>query len=298
VPRPLVLYCDHHVIPLPDGHKFPLRKYRLLRERLEATGLFSLERAPLADPADVAKVHDASYVASFLDGTLPAAMIRRIGFPWSEGLVQRTLASVGSTITAARQALVDPARWSGGLAGGTHHAFRAEGSGFCIFNDMAVAIAVLRAERRIHRAAIVDLDVHQGDGTATLFEDDPDTLTISLHGRNNFPFRKQRSKIDVEFEDGAGDNEYLEALAATLPAVEDFAPDLVFFQAGVDALETDRLGKLKLTPDGMRRRDAMVLALAPPLVIVLGGGYSEPVEATVEAHYQTFTAAARIRSTA
>jgi acetoin utilization deacetylase AcuC-like enzyme len=291
--RPLVLYCDHHEIPLPAGHKFPITKYRQLRERLEAADLLDLRPAPAAPLRDVTLVHDEAYARAFVEGTLPPAMIRRIGFPWSEGLVRRTLASVGSTMAASRHALEHG--WSGGLAGGTHHAFAAEGSGFCIFNDVAVAIASLRAEGRAGRAAIVDCDVHQGDGTAKIFADDPSVLTISLHGRNNFPFRKQRSKIDVEFEDGAGDEEYLEALARVLPAVRDFDPDIVYFQSGVDGLQTDRLGKLALTHDGLARRDAMVLALPFPLVVVLGGGYSEPIEHTVEAHYRTFVAAARLR---
>ncbi len=285
-----VFYCDHHEIPLPDGHKFPMRKYRLLRDRLSATGLFDLQPAPLASLDQVTRVHDAAYAQAFVDGTLDPQMMRRIGFPWSLGLVQRTLSSVGSTLAASRVAL--ETGWGGGLAGGTHHAFRDAGSGFCIFNDMAIAIAVLRAESRLGRVAIVDLDVHQGDGTAALFADDPETLTISLHGRNNFPFRKQQSKVDIEFEDGATDEIYLPEVARVLDRVRGFAPDLVYFQSGVDGLATDRLGKLALTHAGLRRRDAMVLALPYPLVIVMGGGYSEPIEHTVEGHFNTFTAAA------
>ncbi len=285
-----VFYCDHHEIPLPDGHKFPMRKYRLLRDRLAATGLFDLQPASLASLDQVTLVHDATYTQAFVEGTLDQQMMRRIGFPWSPGLVQRTLASVGSTLAASRVAL--ETGWGGGLAGGTHHAFRDAGSGFCIFNDMAVAIAVLRAERRIGRVAIVDLDVHQGDGTATLFADDPETLTISLHGRNNFPFRKQQSKLDIEFEDGATDDVYLPVVARIVEQVREFAPDLVYFQSGVDSLATDRLGKLSLTHAGLQQRDALVLALPYPMVIVLGGGYSEPIESTVEGHFNTFTAAA------
>lgn len=288
--RPTVYYCDRHEIPLPDGHRFPVAKYRLIRERLEQSGRFDLRPAPLADVADIERVHDRAYVRDFLEGTLSPAAVRRIGFPWSQGLVTRTLASVGSTLAASERAL--DSGWSGGLAGGTHHAFRAEGSGYCIFNDMAVAIAALRAHRRIDRAAIVDCDVHQGDGTAALFETDPGVLTISLHGRNNFPFRKQVSKIDVEFEDGAGDAEYLRALEGVLPRVRDFGPDIVYFQSGVDTLAADRLGKLSLTHAGLRQRDEMVLSLPFPLVIVLGGGYGQPIETTVEAHAATFLEAA------
>ena len=288
-----VFYCDHHEIPLPAGHKFPTNKYRLLRDRLAATGLFDLEPAPLATLDQVTVVHDAAYAQAFVDGALDPQMMRRIGFPWSPGLVQRTLASVGSTLAASRVAL--ETGWGGGLAGGTHHAFRDAGSGFCIFNDMAVATAVLRAEWRIGRVAIVDLDVHQGDGTATLFADDPETLTISLHGRNNFPFRKQQSKLDIEFEDGATDEIYLPEVARVLDRVREFSPDLVYFQAGVDALAADRLGKLSLTHQGLQQRDALVLALPCPLVIVMGGGYSDPIAHTVEGHFNTFTAAARQR---
>lgn len=288
-----VFYCDHHEIPLPDGHKFPMRKYRLLRDRLAATGLFDLQPAPLASLDQVTLVHDATYAQAFVDGTLDPQMMRRIGFPWSLGLVRRTLASVGSTLAASRVAL--ETGWGGGLAGGTHHAFRDAGSGFCIFNDMAVAIAVLRAEGRIGRVAIVDLDVHQGDGTAMLFADDPDTLTISLHGRNNFPFRKQQSKLDIEFEDGATDAVYLPEVAHAVDRVREFSPDLVYFQSGVDGLATDRLGKLSLTHAGLQQRDALVMALPYPIVIVLGGGYSEPIENTVEGHFNTFSAAAATR---
>lgn len=291
--RPVVYYCDHHEIPLPEGHRFPAAKYRLIRERLEQSGQFDLRPAPLADIADIERVHDPTYVREFLEGTLPPAAIRRIGFPWSQGLVTRTLASVGSTLAASERAL--ESGWSGGLAGGTHHAFRAEGSGYCIFHDMAVAIAALRAQGRIRRAAIVDCDVHQGDGTAALFENDPDVLTISLHGRNNFPFRKRVSKIDIEFEDGAGDEEYLRALETVLPEVRAFRPHIVYFQSGVDTLATDRLGKLSLTHGGLRRRDALVLSLEFPLVVVLGGGYGEPIETTVEAHAATFLHAAALR---
>ena len=287
---PVVYYCDHHEIPLPAGHRFPVAKYRLIRERLEASQRFDLRPAPLADVTAIERVHDPAYVREFLDGTLSAAAVRRIGFPWSHGLVTRTLASVGSTLAASDRAL--ESGWSGGLAGGTHHAFRAEGSGYCIFNDMAVAVASLRDRGRIERAAIVDCDVHQGDGTASLFEADPGVLTISLHGHNNFPFRKRVSKIDVEFEDGAGDAEYLAALAGVLDHVRAFRPDIVYFQSGVDTLATDRLGKLSLTQEGLRERDQLVLSLPFPLVIVLGGGYGEPIDTTVEAHSATFLAAA------
>lgn len=187
--------------------------------------------------------------------------------------------------------------WGGNLAGGTHHAFRGEGSGFCVFNDMAVAIEWLRAQGCIRRAAVVDCDVHQGDGTAQIFAEDPDVLTISLHGEKNFPFRKQKSVVDVALPDGTGDDEFLAALAGVLPRVAEHRPDIVFYQSGVDGLECDALGRLSLTLEGLAERDRMVIEcvrrIAVPLVIVLGGGYSRPIEATAEAHAQTFVTACR-----
>ena len=287
-------YCDNHVIPLPAGHKFPSEKYRLLRELLAAGGRFEFEAAPLADPDSLAPAHDSEYIRRFLDGTIEPRLMRRIGFPWSPELVRRTLASVGGTLRATNDALLFGV--GGNLAGGTHHAFRSEGAGFCVFNDIAIAIHGLLAKRRIARAAVVDLDVHQGDGTALLFAGEPAVLTLSLHGGNNFPFRKQRSSIDVDFPDGAGDAEYLAALERTLPRVFDFAPGIVFYQAGVDALQSDRLGRLALTQAGLRRRDEMVFQGCKergiPVVVTLGGGYSQPIAATVEAHANTYRAAA------
>jgi acetoin utilization deacetylase AcuC-like enzyme len=273
-----------------------MAKYRLARELLAADGLFEFQCAPLACPETIALAHDTGYVDSFLAGTLPPAAIRRIGFPWSEGLVKRTLASVGGTLGAANDAL--EMGWGGNLAGGTHHAFRAEGSGFCVFNDIAVAIQSLRAAGRIERAAVIDLDVHQGDGTARIFEDDPAVLTISLHCRTNFPFRKQRSKMDVELEDGTGDEAYLRALDMVLPQMFAFDPQVVFYQSGVDGLAADTLGKLALTEGGLRERDRRVMAAAAahgtPLTVTLGGGYAQPIELTAQAHANTFRTAAHL----
>ncbi|MBM3794323.1 MAG: histone deacetylase [Acidobacteria bacterium] len=290
-----LFYCDHHRIPLPEGHRFPAEKYRLLRERLYGPSFHFLP-APEADPAVIARVHDPAYVAAFIDGTLDAAAVRRIGFPWSAGLVHRTLASVGSTLAATDEAW--ETGWGGTLAGGTHHAFRDHGSGYCVFNDFAVAVAWLRDTGRLHlqdRAAIVDLDVHQGDGTAAMFATDEAVLTVSLHGANNFPFRKQESRIDVALPDGAGDAQCLAALAEVLPRVEAFAPRLVFYQSGVDALAEDKLGRLNLTLPGLQQRDRMLFEtinrLGVPVVVTLGGGYADPIMRTVEAHSQTFLTA-------
>jgi acetoin utilization deacetylase AcuC-like enzyme len=293
-----IFYCDQHEIPLPCGHKFPIGKYRLLRERLAATGLFDLQPAPFAPVEAIQLAHDPAYVQAFLDGSIAPAAMRRIGFPWSQGLVNRTLASVGSTLQCAHLAL--ECGLAGGLAGGTHHAFRSEGAGFCVFNDVATAICALEREGSISRAAIIDLDVHQGDGTAAIFSGHSNVLTFSMHGAKNFPFRKQSSVIDIELADGTEDDEYLDRLSKILPRIWEFRPDIIFFQAGVDTLEADRLGRLALTHRGLGERDSLVISQARdraiPLVITLGGGYSDPIEATVEAHTNTFLIAAGSRA--
>jgi len=289
-------YCDHHHIPLPTGHKFPIAKYAMVRERLAADPRFELNAAPLAESTEIELAHDLAYVTSILKGSAGAGVMRRIGFPWSEQLVRRTLASVGGTLAASRRALVSGV--GGNLAGGTHHAFRSEGSGFCVFNDLAVAICALRSCGSARRFAVVDLDVHQGDGTASIFAADPDVLTLSLHGANNFPFRKQSSVIDIALSDGTGDDEYLDELKRALPKVWDFGPDLVLYQSGVDALREDRLGRLAMTHAGLMVRDRLVFDSAKsrgvPVVITLGGGYADPVDATVEAHVNTFRTAADV----
>jgi acetoin utilization deacetylase AcuC-like enzyme len=289
-------YCDHHEIPLPPGHKFPVRKYRIVRDLLAADGGYSFIPAEPASRQAIERVHDGTYIEQFLSGTLSASVIRRIGFPWSEGLVMRTLGSVGGTLAAARDAV--EVGIGGNLAGGTHHAFRAEGSGFCVFHDIAIAILALREPQGIGRAAVVDLDVHQGDGTALIFEEDDAVLTFSMHGKNNFPFRKQRSKIDIELPDRTGDDEYLARLESALRQVFAFGPGVIFYQAGVDVLESDALGRLALTPQGVRKRDEIVMNAAKrygaPFVITQGGGYSNPIELTAQAHAETFRVAARI----
>lgn len=291
-----LFFCDHYRLPLPEGHKFPAAKYRIVRALLQGDGRFDFREAPLATAQDLRRVHTHSYVQEFLDGTLDRSAVRRIGFPWSEGLVKRTLASAGGTLAATRKAL--ESGFAGTLAGGTHHAFRSEGSGFCVFNDLALAAEWARDCGGVKRIAIVDLDVHQGDGTASIFEDDAGVFTLSLHGAHNFPFRKQRSRLDVEFADGAGANEYFPALEGALKQIWDFEPGLVLFQAGVDGLTSDRLGRLAMTLEDLARRDELVFTGAKrrniPLVVTMGGGYSDPVERTAEAHAQTFRTAAGV----
>jgi acetoin utilization deacetylase AcuC-like enzyme len=295
MPRRLY-YCDHHPIPLPPRHKFPTEKYGMLRGMLEAERSFELRPAPPAEVAQLELAHDQQYVRAILHGDVDPRVMRRIGFPWSEALVRRTLASVGGTVVASRDAMASG--FGGNLAGGTHHAFRGEGSGFCVFNDLAVAILTLRRAGLAARAAVIDLDVHQGDGTAAIFESDPSVLTISIHGENNFPFRKQRSRIDVGLKDGTGDDEYIDHVRCILPMVLAFQPQVIFYQAGVDGLASDRLGRLALTHHGLGRRDRLVLEAARvhrvPLVVTLGGGYGDPIEATAEAHANTFRIAAQI----
>lgn len=293
---PRLWYCDHHVLELPAGHKFPTQKYRLLREELSADVRITFEPAPLVTRDSVALVHDVVYVDAILTGEIDPRVMRRIGFPWSPSLVRRTLASVGGTIAAARDAL--DAGWGGNLAGGTHHAFRSEGAGFCVFNDIAIAISVLRDEGLLERAAVVDLDVHQGDGTATIFADDPQVFTLSIHGRDNFPFRKQTSDMDVALPDNAADEEYLQELHNALPRAFEHQPDLVFYQSGVDALASDRLGRLQVSEAALRERDRVVFdecqRRGVPCAITLGGGYSDPISHTVQAHANTFRMALSI----
>ena len=291
-----LFYCDHYDFPLAAGNKFPLPKYRLLRERLTTDRRVSLEPSTMASREVLSRIHTLEYIDAFLTGTLDGAIMRRIGFLWSPQLVDRTLASVGGTLLATEAAL--ESGFGGTLAGGTHHAFRSEGAGFCVFNDIAVAIAGVQAEYEIERVAVVDLDVHQGDGTAAIFASDPRVFTLSVHGARNFPFRKQASVLDVDLQDSTDDDTYLGVLEPALARVWDFAPQLLFFQSGVDGLAGDRLGRLSLTHGGLARRDAMVIeqanSLAIPLVITLGGGYADPIENTVSAHAQTFLKAAEV----
>jgi acetoin utilization deacetylase AcuC-like enzyme len=254
---------------------------------------------------DLHRVHDAAYVEAVATGTLGADAQRRIGFPWSPMMVERSRRSVGATLAAARAVVVQgfsPAKTglkacttydaAANLAGGTHHAFRDRGEGYCVFNDVAVAAAVLLRDKSIARAAVVDCDVHQGNGTAAIFRDQPAVFTFSLHGAKNFPFRKETSDLDVTFEDGAGDDEYLAALAAHRPGVLDaHRPDIVFYLAGADPYEGDRLGRLKVTIEGLRTRDRLVFDACRdrniPVAVAMSGGYCPDVDAIVTIHTNT-----------
>jgi acetoin utilization deacetylase AcuC-like enzyme len=290
-------YSDTFVLPLPEQHRFPMAKYRLLRERLLAEGIVSAADLCVPDAIawdDLRLIHDAAYVDAVADGTLPADAQRRIGFPWSAMMVERSRRSVGATLAAAKTLVLRRSRFgvAANLAGGTHHAFRDRGEGYCVFNDVAVAAAALQRDGLIARAAVVDCDVHQGNGTAAIFRDDPSIFTFSLHGARNFPFRKEVSDLDVTFEDGAGDDEYLKALRTHLPGVLDRQrPDLVFYLAGADPYEGDRLGRLKLTIDGLRTRDRVVFDACRdrdlPVVVAMSGGYAPDVDAIVTIHSNT-----------
>ena len=295
-----LFYAATHIQTLPAGHRFPMGKYELLRQRLAAEmpqlGLL------LADPAskgELALVHTPLYIEAVFQGSLPPAAQREIGFPWSEGMVERARRSVGATVMAARTAFQEGV--AANLAGGTHHAYADKGGGFCVFNDVAVAARLMQAEwsrhqRRALQVAVIDLDVHQGNGTAHIFRDDPSVFSLSLHGAKNFPFRKEASDIDVELPDGCSDAPYLEALEEALSQLQDrCAPDLVFYLAGADPHEGDRLGRLNLSFEGLKERDRCVLAWAQarriPLAMAMAGGYGKQIEDTVEVQMNTFVQA-------
>jgi acetoin utilization deacetylase AcuC-like enzyme len=287
-------HSDHFVLPLPEGHRFPMRKYRLLRDRVaaELSGI-ELAEAPAAIDSELRLAHTPGYVGAVVDGRLTPAEQREIGFPWSPAMVERSRRSVGASIAAARSALARGV--SVNLAGGTHHAHADRGSGFCVFNDVVIAARLMQAEslrlqRRPLRVAVIDLDVHQGNGTAAICRDDATIYTLSMHGANNFPFHKEASDLDVELPDGCGDGAYLAALDRALDRLwrhHEAAdlPGLIFFLAGADPHEGDRLGRLKLTADGLAERDRRVfdaaLARRIPVAVSMAGGYGRVIEDTV-----------------
>ena len=302
-----VFYSDQFGLPLPPGHRFPMPKYRLRRERLEGLAGLEMRQAPAASDGELALAHTPAYVSAVSDGTLSAPQQREIGFPWSEAMVARARRSVGATIAAARAALASGI--AGNLAGGTHHASADKGAGYCVFNDVAVAARLMQTEwhRARHasllpsllRVAVIDLDVHQGNGTAAIFADDSTVFTLSMHGAKNFPFRKEPSDLDIELPDGCGDAEYLDALEAALAELwrrhEHAPPGLIFYLAGADPHEGDRLGRLKLTTAGLAERDRRVLAAARerriPIAMAMAGGYGRVIEDTVEVQFNTIVEA-------
>ena len=295
-----IYFAATHIQTLPAGHRFPMGKYELLRQRLAAE-LPQLQLA-LAEPAsdgELALVHTPGYIDAVVNGSLSQAAQREIGFPWSEGMVERARRSVGATISAARTAMQQGL--AANLAGGTHHAYADKGSGFCVFNDVAVAARLLQAEvareeRRVLQVAVIDLDVHQGNGTAAIFQHDPSVFTLSMHGAKNFPFRKERSDLDIELPDGCGDEEYLAQLDLALQQlVQRCQPGLIFYLAGADPHEGDRLGRLQLSFEGLRQRDRRVLDWAwqkrIPLAMAMAGGYGKDIADTVQVQIHTFALA-------
>lgn len=307
-------YADHFVLPLPSGHRFPMVKYRMLRDAvLQALPDVTLLEAPAATDGELALAHQPAYVRAIADGTLDPAAQREIGFPWTPAMAERARRSVGGTIAAARAALQDGV--AANLAGGTHHAYAHKGSGFCVFNDVAVTARLMQTEvarvaasaqsvaapwaltpparGRGLRVAVVDLDVHQGNGTASIFQGDDSVFTLSLHGEKNFPFRKEASDLDVELPDGCNDDGYMQALAVALETLERrFDADMVIYLAGADVHEGDRLGRLKLTADGMQARDRYVMDWAwqrkLPLVMTMAGGYGHDIAQTVAVQVNSY----------
>ena len=299
----IAFYADAFVLPLPPGHRFPMAKYGRLRERLRAEcPAVRLGLAERATDGQLALVHTPAYIAAVNQGHLSAAALREIGFPWSPEMAERAHRSVGATLQACRAAMGGEGI-SANLAGGTHHAYADKGSGFCVFNDVAVAARLMQAEHARHqrgrgplRVAIIDLDVHQGNGTAHIFADDASVFTLSMHGARNFPFRKEPSDLDVELPDGSGDPVYLEALEHALDGLaQRFEPELVLYLAGADPHEGDRLGRLKLSFDGLEARDRRVMDWAwqrrIPLAFCMAGGYGVDQETTVQVQINTYRVA-------
>jgi acetoin utilization deacetylase AcuC-like enzyme len=296
----IVFYTPHYYADIGEGHVFPIRKFELVCQRLLGEGTLGREQIVEPQPAavgDVLLAHTEDYVMRLRAGALTAREVRRLGLPWSKALVRRSFLATAGTIGAARAALAARSVGSN-LAGGTHHAFADHGEGFCVLNDVAVAIRVLRRDGLIGRAAVVDLDVHQGNGTATIFAGDPSVFTFSMHGAKNYPLFKARSTLDVELADGTGDDEYLRVLAEQLPRVFAGRPDIVFYLGGADPYQGDKLGRLSLSIAGLRERDETVLrecrARGVPVATVMSGGYAADTNDTVEIHCNTIRAVRRV----
>ncbi len=288
-----IFYSDHFTMPLPDGHRFPMPKYMLLGQRVRQAGLVppeDLHEAPAAGDEDILRVHLPEYWDRVVNGTLSEKEIRRIGFPWSPGLVERTRRSVGGTLAACRAALQEG--FAANLAGGTHHAYPDHGEGYCVLNDVAIAARAMQHEGLARRVVIIDCDVHQGNGTAAIFAGDPSVYTFSMHGARNFPFHKEASDLDLALDNGCDDACFLAALQNGLDTVMgSFRADLGIYIAGADPYLDDRLGKLALTKAGLSERDRLVfercLDEGLPLAIVMGGGYAYQVDDTVDIQFQT-----------
>jgi acetoin utilization deacetylase AcuC-like enzyme len=293
-------YSDQFVLPLPSGHRFPMAKYQMLRDRLRSEyPEVQMSQAERATDDELALAHSPAYVQAITTGSISPQAMREIGFPWSEAMGERARRSVGATVAACRWALRDGI--AANLAGGTHHAYADKGSGFCVFNDAAVATRLMQTEQgggdaQPLQVAIIDLDVHQGNGTASIFRKDASVFTLSLHGQKNFPFRKEVSDLDVDLPDGCGDADYLHALEHALDELDQhFKPALVIYLAGADPFEGDRLGRLKLSYEGLKARDRQVFEWAwqrrVPLAMTMAGGYGLRIEETVQVQVNTWRVA-------
>lgn len=287
-----VFYCDQFVLPLPPAHRFPMDKYRRLRDRIQQwnNGEFELCVPAAATAEQLALAHSETYIQRVFDGALDRRQLRALGFPWSERLVERSRRSVGATIEACRAAMAAGAAAS--LAGGTHHAFADRPQGFCVFNDAAVALRSMQQEGRLKRGMVVDCDVHQGNGTAAIFRDDPSVYTFSIHGRNNFPHQKEHSDLDIALPDGVEDRVYLRALDGGLQ--KSFAaarPELVVYIAGADPYAQDRWGRMAITKAGLAERDRTVYRYChqwqAPAVVVMAGGYATDIDDVVDIHFES-----------
>lgn len=294
-------HSDQFVLPLPAGHTFPMAKYRLLREAVQRTvPEIRIQEALPATDGELALAHDPAWIGAVVDGSTTPAQQREIGFPWTPQMVERSRRSVGASIAAARCALLEGEGVAANLAGGTHHAYAHKGSGYCVFNDVAVAARLMQAEwhrqrRSLLRVLVIDLDVHQGNGTASIFQGDDSVFTLSMHGAKNFPFRKETSDLDVELPDGCTDEVYLAALDDALQEVDrrmvGSPPGLAFYLAGADPHENDRLGRLKISTQGLAERDRRVLGWLHerrvPVALSMAGGYGRDLDVTVQIQART-----------
>jgi acetoin utilization deacetylase AcuC-like enzyme len=294
-----VFYSDHLLVPLPAGHRFPMPKYARLHQCVSEAKIPGVELVASSAASDdqIERVHNAEYLHHFVSGMLTEREMRRIGFPWSPELVVRSRYAVGGTIDACRTALLEGLAVN--LAGGTHHAYPDHGEGYCVFNDVAIAVREMQFESRATRVVILDCDVHQGNGTAAIFAGDPSVFTFSVHGAKNFPFHKEQSDLDIALPDGSGDEAFLGAVkAGVCQAIEQARADLAIYIAGADPFKGDRLGRLAMTKAGLAERDRFVLSTcrqhALPVAVVMGGGYARQVEDVVEIHQQTVRLAAQI----
>lgn len=290
-----IYYSPYYYAEIGEGHVFPIKKFELVRNRLLAEGTLAGDEIVAPGPVavdDLLLIHTEDYITRLRSGELTAKEIRKLGLPWSESLVRRSFHAISGTINAAKVCLTSGI--ASNLAGGTHHAYPDRGEGFCVLNDVAVAISVLQRDKLATRFLIIDLDVHQGDGTAFIFRDDPDVFTFSMHGAKNYPLFKQPSSLDIELADKTGDNEYLETLEHALSRVILHDPDVIFYLAGADPYEKDKLGRLAVSIDGLRCRDEMVLSFARdrgvPIVTTMSGGYAADIDDTVEIHSNTIRA--------